>query len=193
MNLLRAGLIWAAAVWLPAAVGLTVAAGLAYAVMQQVERQGADGPAVQMAEDAQARLEVGAAPADLVTTPPVDVAGSLAPFVIVYDDAGAVRASGAALAVAPLLLPPGVLDTVRRTGEWRGTWAPISAVRLAVVVRRVGGVAAPGFVLAGSGLREVEARIDRIGALVAAGWLAGLLALALAALPLGWLLGGRKT
>jgi hypothetical protein len=154
--------------WLPFAVALTVLAGLAYALDQSNLRQGADDPQIQLAEDAAARLAAGAPVATVVphTGAPVDIARSLAPFVIVYDTADRPLASTAILDGATPLLPVGVSASARQR-EDRVTWQPRDGVRVAAVVVSFSG----GTVVAGRSLREVESRED--DALVVAGlaWL----------------------
>ena len=156
--------------WLAPAAAATLLIGLVYTVAQQSMRLSANDVGVQLAEDAAAALEAGQVAAGLVGAP-VDLARSLAPFTIVYDDAGQVVASSARLDGETPVLPAGVLGNARQRGESRITWQPQPGVRLATVVTRVGG-ATPGFVVAGHSLREVERRIDELGLLVGVAWLA---------------------
>ncbi|MFN8475936.1 MAG: hypothetical protein U0822_27420 [Anaerolineae bacterium] len=158
--------------WLAPAAAATLLAGMIYLVAQQSLRLSANDVGVQVAEDTAAALEAGQDPAGLIGSP-VDVAKSLAPFAIIYDDAGHVAASAARLDGATPVLPPGVLDNVRSHGESRITWQPQPGVRLATVVTRVDGPT-PGFVAAGRSLREIERRIDELGLLIAVAWLATL-------------------
>ena len=158
--------------WLAPAVAATLVAGLVYLVAQQTLRLSANDVGVQRAEDTAAALEGGQGAASLIG-PPVDLARSLAPFTVVYDDAGQVVASSAQLDGATPTLPPGVLDNVRQRGESRLTWQPQPGVRLATVITRIEG-SAPGFVAAGHSLREVERCIDELGLLVGVVWLATL-------------------
>ena len=143
--------------WLPiaaVAVGLCM---LVYLTVQQSLRQGLNDPQIQMAEDAAAAIGQGRAAVDLLPSTQVDVASSLAPFLIVYDDTGKVLASSAILHGQAPSLPAGVLEYTRTNGEDRVTWQPEAGVRIAAVVVRYDG-AQPGFVLAGRNMREVEKR-----------------------------------
>ena len=160
--------------------GIATGIGLAlYAIPQYVLRSGADDPQIQLASDAVARLEDGAALADAVPAGNVDMARSLAPFVIAYDDQGRSLASQAKLSGSVPAPPAGVFDYVRQHGEERVSWQPIlgkvRGVRIAAVVKRVGG-AHPGFVLAGRSLREMEARAAQVEQMAGLTWL-GMLAL----------------
>jgi hypothetical protein len=159
--------------WLPLAFCLTVLAGLVYVAVQQNYRQGANDPQIQMAEDAAAQLEAGQQPGTVVGSITVDMARSLAPFLIVYDEAGQVVAASVQLDGNVPAIPPGVLDAARQSGENRLTWQPQEGVRDASVVIHFAG-SHPGFVLAGRSLREVEARVDQLTQVTGLAWVAGL-------------------
>lgn len=73
--------------WLPIAVVIVALCALVYASVQQSLRQGANDPQIQMAEDVATVLPAGK----------VDLALSLAPFVIIYDSTQKVLASSAVL------------------------------------------------------------------------------------------------
>ena len=161
----------------------TILALALYAIPQQVLRQGLNDPQIQLAGDLVARLEQGAAPAAVVPAGTIDMAQSLAPFVIVYDDQGHSLASQAVLNGTIPTPPSGVFDFVRQHGEERVSWQPIrgsesrDGVRIAAVVHRVNG-AHPGFVLAGRNMREVEARESQVAHMAGLTWL-GMIALVL--------------
>lgn len=141
--------------------------GLLLVIAQQMLRMGANDPQIQMAEDAGAKLSDGAGlsvlPASLV-----DVSHSLAPFLIVYDDSGAIVGSSAMLKEQTPALPSGVPEFVRAHGQDRITWQLASGVRIAAVIERFV-VPSSGFVLAGRSLREVEKRESIVQGLVLAG------------------------
>lgn len=160
--------------WLPIAVGITALSGLVYAVVQQNYRQSANDPQIQMAEDAAAQLEAGAQPQALVGAGKVDIARSLSPFLIVYDDTGNPVASSAQLNGQIPTLPTGVFSSVRQSGEDRLTWQPQEGVRSAAVITHFGG-SQPGFVLSGRSLTEVEKRESQLTWMVGFGWLAAML------------------
>jgi hypothetical protein len=167
---------------LPAAVLLTLACGVAYLLVQQDLRTGADEPQLQMAEDAAAALDGGAAPRSLVAGPVVDIAASLAPYIVVYDTSGAVLAAGGQLDGHDPVPPIGVLQGARADPPNRVTWQPRAGVRVATVSVPWSG----GTVLAGRSLRDVERREDLLLLLAGAAWLAGLAAVTGASLLAGW-------
>lgn len=168
---------------LGAGMVLTGACLLAYLVMQQVERQGANDPQVQIAEDGARALAAGVPAAEVATGTTVDLARSLATVVLVFDDAGNVVASNARLGGSVPVPPPGVFTHVRDQWEARLTWAPNRDVRLASVMRRVDG-ARPGFIVVARSLREVESRIANIGRLIFVIWCVGAAGIAIATLAL---------
>jgi hypothetical protein len=168
-------------VWLPIAVAATCLAGVVEVTVQQSYRNGADDPQIQLAQDGAARLDAGAAPAALATSPTVDAEMSLAPFVSVVGADDAMLASGATLGGSAPKPPAGVLATVRSAGRDRVTWQPRSGVRIALV----GFPAHDGrVVIAGRNLREVEAREDDLVRLVAIGWAVALVAALLATIAI---------
>src|SRR5581483_7658620 len=101
-------LLW----WLMAAVPATLVLGVAYAVVQQDYRTSLDDPQIQMAEDAAARLQGGESPAALVVreAPPVDISGSLDPWLAVYDASGTPLEASAVLDNVSPKLPQGVFN-----------------------------------------------------------------------------------
>ena len=145
-----------------------------YAAVQQVIRQGADDPQIQMAEDTAAKLATGQSIQDVIPTEKIDIARSIAPFMIIFDANGKPIASSALLNGQVPNIPSGVFDSVRQSGEDRITWQPQDGVRSAVVVTQFKG-ANTGFVLAGRSLREVEKREDNILQLLNIGWIGMLL------------------
>jgi hypothetical protein len=165
----------------------TFIAGTAYLISQQVLRMSANDPQIQLAEDAAQRVNTGEEAARIVPEPKVDMAASLAPFVIVYDNAGKPVASSATLDGAIPAPPSGVFEFVRSNREESVTWQPRPEVRIASVMTRT----TNGFVVAGRNMREVEIREGRVFKLAALGWLA-----ANVALTIIWLLtpifGGSK-
>lgn len=164
-------------VFLPLAILATALAGLVYLAVQQEGRWLANEPQVQLAEDAAARLDAGGRPGDQVGPTTVDIARSLAPFVVVHGTAGNVLATDGELDGLPPALPAGVLASARANGTDIVTWQPRPGVRLATVTVPWNG----GTVTAGRSLRLVEDHASELELVIAAAWLATLAALAIAA------------
>jgi hypothetical protein len=154
--------------WLPIGLIIIMLSGLAYLLAQQILRQNANDPQVQMAEDAAALLSNEKNESLPIPDEMIDYGKSLAPFLIVFDDAGNVVGSSGKLNDIIEVPPAGVLDYVREHGEDRVTWQPSPTTRVAAVIVRVEGVH-PGFVLAGRSLREVEERSNMLLSLVLLG------------------------
>jgi len=165
--------------WLVLAALTTAVSGTVYLTAQQLLRQLANDPQVQMAHDAAGLLETGRT-ADIVAAgPPIDFSRSLAPFITVVSDDGRVLASTGQLHGAARVVPSGVLDEARRTGEDRISWRPEPGVRVAAVVVPYRG-ATGGFVIAGRSLDETEERVTQFAHLIGLAWaltLGGLLVL----------------
>jgi len=174
----------AMAFFLPVAVLATLCCGFTYAEVQQDQRSGANDPQFQLAEDAAARLNTGASPASVVdSTRTVDLATSLAPFVIVFDTIHSVLSANATLDGGQPTPPAGVLDAARPGSPNAVTWQPRDGVRIAAVVVAWRG----GTVLAGRSLRRVEQQETNAELIAGAAWLAMLAVLAAASLAAAWL------
>ena len=144
--------------WLSLAFAIVAMSGLIYLTVQQVLRQGANDPQIQLSEDFAASLTSSKAPSGEFPAQQVEISTSLAPFVMIFDDNGKVLVSNALLDGKTPQYPLGVFDYVRQHGQDRVTWQPREGVRHATVVTRYSGPAGSGFVVAGRSLREVEDR-----------------------------------
>ncbi len=156
--------------WLPLAVVITILLGATYGTIQQALRISANDPQIQIAEDAANALTNGQSIGSVVPAAKIDIAQSLAPYVVVFDDSGKAIASSGFLRNQLPALPTGVFEYVRQHGENRLTWQPEPGVRSATVVTRYTG-AQSGFVMAGRSLREVESRDSNLQLLIGLGWL----------------------
>jgi hypothetical protein len=166
------------AIWLPVTAAASVVILLIFVAVQQDLRLGANDPQIQMAEDAAAHLDAGASPTAVLPNEHIDMAHSLAPFVIVFDHQGQPLASSAALNGETPLPPPGIFTSVPKNGRNAITWQPAPGVRSATIVVAY----AHGYVLAGRSLRVVEERESSLGNSVIVAWLGMLVFSVLAAL-----------
>ena len=185
-SLTRPALVFNALVLAGIATGVALAL---YAIPQHVLRSGLNDPQIQLAGDTAARIEQGIAPTDAVAvTQQIDMARSLSPFVIVYDDQGHPIASQGLLNGSVPTPPPGVFDNVRQHGQERLSWQPIlgsaRGVRIATVIERVNGPHL-GFVLAGRNMREVESRIADVQTMACLTWLGMLGLIAIGTIAFG--------
>lgn len=171
---------------------ITLVCGLVYGAVQQNFRQSANDPQIQIAEDVADALSNGRNPQDLNPVNKVEIAKSLASYLIIFNDLGEPIASSAQLDGEIPQVPAGVFDYVRRFGEDRFTWQPRSDARSAVVVTRYQGNNS-GFVLAGRSMREVERREDRLLMEVAFAWMVNIFASFVAAAVVAMIPSGRKS
>lgn len=165
--------------WVPLAGVATALCALLALAVQQMWRHLANDPQIQMARDAAMALNSGQPVASVVPAIQIDMARSLAPFVIVSNNAGVILASSGRLDGQFRGVPAGVLDHVRDHDEERVAWQPERGVRLAAVIVRTSG-ALDGFVLVGRSLRETEDRTRQFQRLMVLAWigvLGGLLVL----------------
>lgn len=145
--------------WIPLATLTVVLSGMVYLAVQQNERAFANDPQVQMATDARNALDAGADPQSLVPASQIDIAQSLAPYLVIFDANEQVRAAGATLGGAALVPPHGVFASAQASSPDVITWTPAPGVRTAIVVMAYH----DGYVLAGRSLKLVEQRIDMLG------------------------------
>lgn len=155
--------------WWVLALTVTILCSGLYAVGQQVMRHSANDPQIQIAEDIAYALEHGGDPHVLAGTNSVEIAQSLSPFVIIYNEDYQMIASNVRDAQVPMI-PRGVLEYTKQYGTDRVTWQPAPALRIASVVQHVES-GQGGFVLVGRSLREIESRMEGLFQNVVIGWL----------------------
>ena len=137
---------------------------------QQIHRQSANDPQIQISEDMARYLEGGQDVKVVMPKSEVDISKSLVWFMMVFNDKGEVVATNAKLDGQTPVLPAGVLDFARQNGQNRVTWEPGEGVRIASVVTSYNG----GSVLIGRNLRESENRINMLQKKVMMVWLLAL-------------------
>jgi hypothetical protein len=148
---------------------------LVYATVQQSHRSGANDPQLQMAYDIAAQLESGKeyTPGDTI-----NLAKSLAPFVVLYNKEGQPTQSSGYLEGRFPQVPTGVLNYARTHGEDVVTWQPRSDVRMAMVIKSITSPSA-SFVAVGRSLQGVEQREAGLRKMVFMAWLICLVILGL--------------
>ncbi len=155
--------------WLPLAFIITALSGLVYGATQQVYRQSANDPQIQLAEDVATELSNGLSPQSLPASH-IQINQSLATFAIIYGANHQVIASQAELNGQTPSLPPGVFNTVDHKGQASFTWQPSADARIAAAIASYHSSSQSGYVLVGRSLKEVEQRENRLMWQVAAGW-----------------------
>jgi hypothetical protein len=162
--------------WLPFAGLATALCLLIYLAVQQVGRQTANDPQIQIAREAKAAFASGQSVNAVIPAAQIELASSISPFISAVADDGTVIASSGRLHGQLRTVPKGVLSNVRSDGEESVTWQPEPGVRMATVVTRNPG-SSGGFIVVGRSLAETESRIERIGSLLLAGWVGTLIGL----------------
>jgi hypothetical protein len=138
-------------------------------------RSSANDPQIQMAEDAAEALEKGVAIVTILGNSKVEIEKSLAPYLVMYDQAGKPVAGSGELNGKLPTLPEGVFKYAKNKGEDRITWQPEKGIRSAIVVVSYNSPNAQGgFVMAGRSLREVEKREHQLTVRVALLWIISL-------------------
>jgi hypothetical protein len=158
--------------WACAVIIVVLVTGVTYGVMQQIERQGADDTPLRLASQVAAELADGGSET-VDGLPQVDLAHSLAPFVVVFGPDGTPVTGNGYLDGALATPPPGVINTARHGGEDDVTWQPARDLRFATVSIRAG----DSVVMAGQSLAPSERRTSGIGIITILGGLALLLVL----------------
>ena len=143
----------------PTGIILLVVFGSMYIIAQQILRQGANEPQIQMSYDLARDVASGNQP--IFDQKKVDLAQSPSPFVIVLDDKLRVTASNALLDGKTPIPPKGVFDFAKTNPDDRVTYQPKPGVRMALVVKYFDGKQ-KGYVAVGRSLTEVEKRSDQL-------------------------------
>lgn len=174
----------------------TVLALAVYVIPQQVLRQDANDPQIELAENLVQDLKSGSTLDESLPPESIDISRSLSPFLIAYDAQGNPLASQAKLNGKIPAPSKEVFDHVRSEGEARITWAPQHGARYAAVILHVpgdGNTVNEGFVLAGRSLREVEIREKKLGDLAFFNWLVMMGLVVVGMIAFAWWTRPRKT
>lgn len=155
------------------AAPVTIALVAVYSAVQQDLRQTANDRPTEIAIAAQAALNSGAGPANVVPQTKVDLATTLSPFTLVYGRQHDLLASSALLHGSTPQIPDGVLDAAQSNGTDAVTWQPDPGVREAIVAVPWNG----GVLIAGQSLRLTEMHEDTLLHQIAIGWLLSMVAL----------------
>lgn len=159
-------------VWLILAIMFTGAVGFPTVAVQQVYRQNANDPQIEIVQEVAAAIQKGI-PRDQIVGPTgsVDMNTSLSPFIAIYDENAKVVGASGKLNNENPVPPSGAFDAVKKSGQTRFTWQPQPGVRVAAVMQEVKGEKST-FILAGRSLREVEQREKQLTQIAGLTWLA---------------------
>jgi len=141
-------------VWFLLMLAGVFTAGCVYVAFQQSQRDNANVPAAMAAEQAVYELKSGKTPGAALPDG-TDMASTITPFVMIYDNGKNLVASSAA--DAKYQYPASCLDEIDKSGENRVTWQPREGLRFATVGIKYDG----GYVIGAYSLRESESAMDR--------------------------------
>ncbi len=164
--------------FIPFAVAITGVTLIAFGLAQQLNRQAAYDPQIQISEDVAGALDSGIQPQTIIGSRKIDVSKSLSTFIIIFDKDGKPTTSSGILNGNIPTPPNGVFEFTSTNGQDRLTWQPADDVRIATIITKYNN----GFVLAGRNMREVEHRIQTLTKKVIFGWLVTLVGTLIAVL-----------
>lgn len=164
--------------WFSAVLVITIIFGTMYVASQQVMREDANDPQIQLAEDTAAELNSGEQPSNVVSGK-VDINNSLAPFVLIYNKAGTIEAGNGYLdGVLADGAPYGTMEASASAPYTTVTWSPYSNLKIASV-----SVTADNYyVFSGRSLAQVGIREKLVLRITALGWIISILILIIAAI-----------
>ncbi len=146
--------------WLPVAFIVILLGIFTYLVGQQILRQSANDPQIELSETVANSLSKAEKPN--VPSNKVEISKSLGLYVMIYNSQKKLLYSTALLYGKNIKFPLGVLSSAQKTGQSRVTWQPAPGVRQATVTTYFHGRQS-GYVVVGKSLRETEKRIDNLG------------------------------
>lgn len=176
---------------LPLAVVASCVLFVGYAQGQQIIRQNANEPQVQLAESIAAELSAGAPPQAFAGGGVAPLEMTQSPFVLIYDKTGTLIAGTASVGGKAPTLPNGVLGDHKDnfgTSDNRITWQPAANIREALVITPYTNASSTGYVVVGRSLRETENEESALTARTLIGWLGTMLAVLIASAIGAWLL-----
>jgi hypothetical protein len=153
-------------VWLVAALFITGFFGILYIAIQQSLRLGANDPQVSIAQDVAAAVDRNRKPADILADH-VEMAYSMAPFVIIYDKSGTVVSGNGYLNGEIPVIPYGVLQHTPKDGTHFVTWSPAKGVRIAAV----SAMSRDYYIVSGRSLAVTEDHIRTVTQIALCAWL----------------------
>jgi hypothetical protein len=145
----------------------------AFSLAQQILRQGANDPQLQIAQDSAAFLAAAQEPAFLHanTYGTVDLAKSSAPFLVTFTADKKPMAFTATFNGQIPTPPAGVFDYAKAHGEDKITWQPAKGVRIALVAAYYKSPKGEGYVFSGRSLAGVEKLISSLQFMTFWAWL----------------------
>lgn len=155
--------------YVAAAASISVIILLIYATVQQSYRQGLNDPQIQMARDISYQLKQGKPINGYLKNDSLDIAQSLSPFIVLYNNEGRAIQSNALLHGQMPQIPAGLFEVVRKSGEHGVSWQPEKNIRIALVILKTN-TSPNAFIAVGRSMIEVEERISRLITMIFIAW-----------------------
>ncbi len=147
---------------------ITIILGLIYTSVQQVYRNSANDPQVELAHQIAHTLNLKKS-IDKYFPDTTDLMETQSVFIEIFNSQGHPLRSTSLLHGNLPQLPMGVINFVNQKGEDWVTWQPNSKLRLAMVI--VSSSVSPHFMVAvGRSLKETEKRVSDLTMMVVMGW-----------------------
>ncbi len=171
---------------------LSIVSILIYGSVQQVLRLGANDPQIQIAEDITTALNGGQQASMFNPGRSINMAKSLAPFIMIFNEGGKLVNGSANLDGTAPVPPKGIFSYTKEHNEDRFTWQPKKGVRAATVTIHYKNSNESGYVLVGRSLKEIEIREDALLLKTVVGWFVGMITTLMAVLAFEIPLNKRK-
>lgn len=183
------------AIAIPLAAVASIVLAVGYVQDQQILRQSANEPQVQLSESIAAQIDAGVPPQAIVQGGATPLELMQTPFILIYDGSGKIIGGNTSLNGQAPVLPAGVLGAgkgIGPAGENRITWQPKNDLREALVVAPYTQASSTGYVVVGRSLRETENEEHALTLRAVFGWVGTMAAVVIFSLIGAWLLGRRK-
>jgi hypothetical protein len=168
--------------WIVLAIAISFVFGFIFIATHQTIRSEANATLVDTAQNIAGYLEnddtidsqIEQLSGQIEQSTKVNLANSDKVFVSIYDGEGKPNASTGNVKGTARELDKGVIDTAKKNGVNKISWAPESDVRVAIVVYPIK-KGDKGYLVVGKSLKETESNITRIGKILLVGWIITLL------------------
>jgi hypothetical protein len=154
--------------FLPLAVLITCISVLIYGASQQIIRQSAYDMPLMSVETAEARIGLGQQLSTILPNISVDLSKPYGFFFSAYTEQKQLAIAPTTVHGTPVVPPPGVFAYARAHSINKLTWQPVDGVRVATVI--IYEPQTKTYLVAGRDLRDYESRIERLGLMIAVGW-----------------------
>ena len=155
--------------YLGAGAAISIIMATFYVLVQQMYRDNANDPQIELACELKQRLEHGKSVEHLLPGDTIELGNSLRSFITFYNDEAIPLRSTALLNNKMPALPRGVYDFTKQNGEDWITWQPQTGIRIATIVVAVNHPFIK-FIAVSRSLYEIEKRETNLSRTVFLSW-----------------------